>query len=145
MTQFIVIVQGIIHAENQILIAKKRLDLPHPLRGEWHFPGGKLKNKEDPYNAIIREIKEETNLTVRPVKIIDIYTHTDSHDLPNNEILNILHIIFECIPSTNDCKMRPGDDIVEAKWIRAKDIRKFIVKDKLIRRIRIKNLLTYLA
>ena len=49
------------------------------LGGLWEFPGGKIKNDEKSKDACIREIKEETNLSVdvdsHLVRIKHAYTH----------------------------------------------------------------------
>ena len=143
MIQFIVIVEGIIHTGDKILIGRKRLDIPHPLRGKWHFPGGKIKSEEDPYEAIVREIKEETNLSVKPVKIVDAYTYVQSYNLHNKIPQNILHIVFECVPIGNS-KIKPADDLIEVKWVRVRNVRKFITKYRTPERPKVKNLLTHL-
>lgn len=39
----------------------------------WDFPGGKLEPGEEPFEGIAREVKEETNLDVKPQKVIDVY------------------------------------------------------------------------
>lgn len=140
MVQFIVIVEGIIHTTNKILIVKKRFDKSHPLSGKWHFPGGKLRSEENPWNAIVREIKEETNLRVKPVKIVDAHTYAEFYKLHNS---NILHIIFECFPYSK-CRIKPGGDIVAVKWVRVKNIRKFITQLKSLERTKVKDLLTHL-
>jgi mutator protein MutT len=139
MVRFIVIVEGIIHTSNKILIVKKRIDKSHPLSGKWHFPGGKLRSKENPWNAIVREIKEEANLKVKPVKIVDTYAYEEFYKQHNT---NILHIIFECSPSSK-FRIKSGSDIVAVKWVRIENIRKFITQLKSLERIKVKELLTH--
>ena len=39
----------------------------------WDFPGGKLEPYEEPFEGIVREVKEETNLDVRALAVIGIY------------------------------------------------------------------------
>ncbi len=41
--------------------------------GAWDLPGGVLESEEDPVSGIIREIKEETGLTVSEPKPFDVY------------------------------------------------------------------------
>lgn len=36
----------------------------HPPFPKWHFPGGRLDDGEDATEALIREVKEETNLDI---------------------------------------------------------------------------------
>lgn len=42
-----------------------------PWMGSWNGVGGKRENNEDVLTTIIREIKEETNITVTPDQVID--------------------------------------------------------------------------
>jgi 8-oxo-dGTP diphosphatase len=37
-------------------------------QGKWEFPGGKVRQNEAPQDAILREIKEELNITIRLIK-----------------------------------------------------------------------------
>ncbi len=44
--------------------------------GKWSLPGGALEDKEEPYAAIEREIKEETELVVTNIKPFYLRTYT---------------------------------------------------------------------
>lgn len=51
--------------------------------GTWGTPGGGLEFGEDPKEAIIRELKEETGLTVLAEHIVELgYTNDTHHDRP---------------------------------------------------------------
>lgn len=52
----------IVDEQNRILIAQRPLHASHG--GRWEFPGGKLEPLETPTQALIREIKEEVDLTI---------------------------------------------------------------------------------
>jgi 8-oxo-dGTP diphosphatase len=41
-------------------------------RDLWNLPRGKLENNEVPWEGVVREVKEEVGLTVKPKRIIDI-------------------------------------------------------------------------
>ena len=49
------------------------------LAGLWEFPGGKIESGELAENAVIREIKEETNLSIKNVEYIGEVKHQYSH------------------------------------------------------------------
>ncbi len=56
-----------------------------PSLGEWSIPGGLVKVGETLEQALIREVREETGLHVRVVKMIEvldriIYEHPDAND-----------------------------------------------------------------
>ena len=59
-------VYGIIIKRNKILLL--------PVSDKYALPGGSIEIGEDHIEALKREIKEETGLTIKPVKILNIYT-----------------------------------------------------------------------
>ena len=56
------VVCSIIQNENNQIFLGFRNGKNYP--GEWDLPGGKLEFQEEPREALIREVKEETNLDV---------------------------------------------------------------------------------
>ena len=52
--------------DNQVLLQKKAEGKFGA--GKWNAPGGKIKMTESPETAIMREIREETGLTVKQLK-----------------------------------------------------------------------------
>lgn len=54
---------GIIWKDNKIFIARRK---PHKiLAGYWEFPGGKLEHDEKAEKALVRELKEEFDMSIR--------------------------------------------------------------------------------
>ena len=72
---------AIIRRDGKILIAQRAEDDECPLM--WEFPGGKIEEGETPEQCIVREIKEELNLTIRPVGVfMRIVYHLDEKRIP---------------------------------------------------------------
>ncbi|MFN3505485.1 MAG: (deoxy)nucleoside triphosphate pyrophosphohydrolase [Caldimicrobium sp.] len=62
------VVSAFIQNQGKVLLVRRPL---HKKRGGlWEFPGGKVEKEETPEEAIVRELKEELNLVVKPRKII---------------------------------------------------------------------------
>ena len=76
-------------------------------KGQWEFPGGKIELGETPQQALIREIKEELNATVKVDRLID----TIEYDYP------AFHLSMDCFL----CIVEKGEIILkeaaEARWL----------------------------
>ncbi|MCT4612347.1 MAG: NUDIX hydrolase [Clostridia bacterium] len=108
------IVIGIVKNGEDVLIikrAKKEQDLI------WGFPGGKIELGELPEEALVREVKEETNLDCRIFKSITKRAHP-VHDI------EILSYSLEVI--SGEIKILNISEIEEVKWINKKDISKYL-------------------
>lgn len=65
----------IISDDGQILLMKRADD------GTWGLPGGYADPNETPAETVIREVKEETDLSVRPVELVGLYNRQpDEHN-----------------------------------------------------------------
>lgn len=67
------VVCAVILKDEKILIAQRSEKMKLPLK--WEFPGGKLNEAENEEQAIIREIKEELNIEILPIKRISSNIH----------------------------------------------------------------------
>ena len=61
--KFPISIKSIIIDDNKVLCLKNE-------RNEWDFPGGKINFKEDIEDCLKREVKEETNLDIKNLKIL---------------------------------------------------------------------------
>ena len=60
---------------NQILMAKRKDN------NLWNLPGWWVENLESPWDAVIREVKEETWLDIKVEKLIWIYAKNNRNDI----------------------------------------------------------------
>jgi 8-oxo-dGTP diphosphatase len=61
---------GIIIKDNKFLML--RFSKEANVNEKWIFPGGRLNKTDKPKEALKREIKEETNLDIEIIKLLDV-------------------------------------------------------------------------
>jgi len=47
----------------------------------WNLPGGGVETGESPWDALVREIKEETCLEAKPVHLTGVYSKPDKNEI----------------------------------------------------------------
>lgn len=76
-------------------------------KGQWEFPGGKIEPGETPQQALVREIREELDTTIRVGELIE----TIEYDYPD------FHLSMDCFW----CEVIKGDLVLleaqEARWL----------------------------
>ncbi len=81
----------IFNEQNEVLLQLRSDD------GRWGLPGGSLEPGEEPAEAVVREVREETGLEVFPERIVGIYSGADSYyTYPDGNQVAFLSIVFTC-------------------------------------------------
>ena len=84
-------VAGIIHNE------EGRVLLVRTTHEAWNLPAGAIDPGETPREAVVREVREETGLEVRPTRLIDVFGGSDFRvTYPNGDILEATVCVFGC-------------------------------------------------
>ena len=113
-----VVTNAIITHRGKILLGKKEEKEGHPVSGEWHFPGGHLDEGEEPEEAVIREVKEETGLEGKVHQLVDVTSNSDSNS-PSQ-------IFYHVEVSSNEAESK--EDLSDVKWINPANIKSEIGK-----------------
>ncbi len=71
--------------------------LQHSKDGGWWLPGGAIDPGEEPAEAVIREVWEETGVQVVPEQVVAVQTEPVMH-YPNGDQVMYLSIAFRCRP-----------------------------------------------
>ena len=73
-------VEAIISKGNSLLFLRRQNS---PAKGQWWFPGGRIRKGETLEEALYREVKEETGLEVIKSKLINVYSRIfdERHDI----------------------------------------------------------------
>ena len=79
-------VGGVVIENGRALLIRRGSE---PLRGQWSIPGGTLELGESLEQGVIRELREETGLTVRIVEMIEVFDriYEDEADAAGGEAL----------------------------------------------------------
>ena len=64
-------VDGIIEIDGKLVLIKRGRA---PFKGSYAFPGGFVDPKESVGEAVVREVREETGLRVKPLALIGVYS-----------------------------------------------------------------------
>ena len=104
----------IINDNNEIFVCKRGPG--RALEGKWEFPGGKVETNETHEQTIIREIKEELDSDILPIKYIGKNYH-EYNDLDKPFSITMYGYI---------CKLVNGEltlsEHTEKKWVRINDL-----------------------
>jgi ADP-ribose pyrophosphatase len=116
----------LIQKKDEYLIVKRAAE---PDKGLWSIPGGLVEVGEKAFEAAIREAKEETNLDVKIIKLIDVI---DKIVLDEKNNIKYHFIILDYLAKPIKGKMIPRDDALEARWIKSTDLKKFEITPTLV-------------
>jgi 8-oxo-dGTP diphosphatase len=86
-----------------------------PLKGEWSLPGGALELGETLQQGVVREVFEETGLTVVPEGIVEVLDRITQDDLSGRIRYHYVLVDFLC--HVTGGKLRGGSDAEEARWV----------------------------
>lgn len=92
-----------------------------PAQGYWGLPGGVVKIGEKVEEAVIREVYEETKISVIPVKLLQVYNSIHRDELDR---CRFHYILIEYLCEYQEGHPEAADDAVDAKWIKLENLRK---------------------
>src|SRR5258708_6502707 len=84
--------------------------------GQWGLPGGAIDPGEEPADAVIREVREETGLDVLPERIVGVYSGPDHLiTYPNGDQAMIVSVTFACRPIGGEARVN-DDESLEVRY-----------------------------
>lgn len=100
----------VINAQGEVLL-QLRSD-----NGNWGLPGGALDPGEQPADAVVREILEETGVQVLPERLTGVYSGPDMFfSYPDGNQVAVTSICFRCRPIGGEPKVN-DDESLEVRY-----------------------------
>jgi 8-oxo-dGTP diphosphatase len=102
--------------DDEVLLVQRAKE-PH--QGWWGLPGGAVELGESLFNAAIREVKEETGVTIAPFAVVDI-KEVIQYDAKKRVEYHYCPIIIgaEWVKG----KVKAGSDAAAARWVAIEEI-----------------------
>jgi 8-oxo-dGTP diphosphatase len=116
-------VGGVVVHENRVLLIKRGKE---PMRGRWVVPGGTVELGETIEEALVREMKEETDLRVTPVEMLTVF---DRIQRDMGEIA-YHYVIVDYLCRYKGGEARAGSDAEAVAWARPDELASFDLPDK---------------
>jgi len=110
-----VVAVALVDADDRVLIAKRPEG--KQLAGLWEFPGGKLDAGERPEEALIRELREELDIAVKPPCLAPLSFASHAYD-----DFHLLMPLYICRKWEGFVRPLEGQEL---KWVRAKALRDY--------------------
>ena len=96
-----------------LLVINEKNEVLMQLRSDfnsWDFPGGTMELEETIEEVARRELKEETNLEMDDIKIIDVFSGKDTYrKYPNGDELYVVSVLCEIKKFHGDLKINDGE------------------------------------
>ena len=79
-------------------------------RRGWEFPGGQIEHGESVIDGVVREVKEEANITARVNQLAGVYSNLSNH-----------RVIFDFLGTRLSGDAKPSVETIDVAWIRKSD------------------------
>ncbi len=103
-------VGAVVVAAGRVLLVRRGRE---PLKGQWSLPGGLLEVGESLTAGVVREVKEETGLTVEPLELIELLDriHRDG------ERIRYHYVIADYLCRVLGGELKAASDAEAVRWV----------------------------
>ena len=95
--------------DNQVLLIQRKNE---PCQGQWAFPGGFMNIDETAEAAAVRELQEETGITLSETDIFQVGAYTAVDRDPRERVITIAYLAEIDAP----VPVKGSDDAARAQW-----------------------------
>lgn len=93
----------------------------------WEPPGGSMDTGEGIFDAVHREVMEETKTRIQIEKMIGVYSNQDK-DMPKIVFSFLCHVL-------DNNSLSPDNEVSEVKWVKIEDVLDFITNGAIRQRV----------
>jgi 8-oxo-dGTP diphosphatase len=110
----IVGVGAVIVDRSRVLLVKRGRE---PLKGKWSLPGGMLELGESLAEGVVREIREETGLTVEVLELIELLDRVHRETGPEGERVRYHYVIADYLCRVVGGALQAASDADAVRWV----------------------------
>jgi len=103
-------VGAVVVDEGCVLLVRRGTE---PLKGQWSLPGGLVELGEPLLDAVVREVREETGLTVQPLELIEVLDRIHRQ----GERVQYHYVVADYLCRVTGGELRAASDADEARWV----------------------------
>ena len=106
----LVAVGAVVVDEGRVLLVRRGRE---PLKGHWSLPGGLLEVGEALADGLVREVREETGLTVEPVELIELLDRIHRE----GERVRYHYVIADYLCRVAGGDLKAASDAEAVRWV----------------------------
>jgi 8-oxo-dGTP diphosphatase len=107
-------VGAVVVKEGRVLLIRRGHE---PLKGHWSLPGGLVELGESLASAVVREVREETGLTVEPLELIELLDRIQRE----GERVRYHYVIADYLCRVAGGRLQAASDADAARWVEWKE------------------------
>ena len=115
-------VGGLVVHQGRVLLIRRGTP---PLQGRWVVPGGRVELGETLEAAVVREVLEETGITVRPLEPMIVFDRIEHSE--GAVAYHYVIVDYRCAYVSGE--LRAGTDAQEAAWVAEEDLPRYALPD----------------
>lgn len=117
-------VGGVVIRDRTVLLVQRASE---PLAGQWSLPGGAVELGETLEEALVRELREETGVTVRVLELVEAFERI-ARDDANRTRYHYVLLDYLCEPVEGAA--RAGSDVQAVAWVRPDEFGAYKLSEK---------------
>ena len=111
----------VVFRDDRVLLIKRGKP---PRMGDWSLPGGMQEIGETVFEAAVREVQEETGVTICDIALIDV---VDSITLDDDARVQFHYTLIDVVAKWRSGEPAGGSDAMHAEFVSLDDVSKLVL------------------